>query len=212
MPEDDLIRRYQSALAPTAPAIDQQALWFEAGRASVTRRGPARWLQAYSIVATATAASLAGVIALEAPPTAPEAQQVAAAPIPNFEDELTERMPEAAAPESALEPLVERPEPATPPAWLAWLVPDRPAPADSYVALRDRVLREGMLPAPRVYEASLRSGPPIDWTTPERDLTARGLLEELLPPTGQAPPPPIDEPAGDQPEASHPTNNRGGLA
>ncbi|MEQ8848339.1 hypothetical protein [Botrimarina sp.] len=227
MSNDELIRRYQSELRLAPPAINERTLWFEAGRASVAPKRSGRWLRAYATIATATAASLAGVIVLEPAVPSADSQQLAVAPPAPVGGGAPAREAPAEPPVSPPTPRPPEPlrrQPAAPPAWLAWLSPSRPAPPpDSYVALRDRALRAGLDPSPRVFEASLREGTPgeespadgssSDWAPPKRDITARGMLEELLPPDMPVPPPPApDQPPASGPEASQPTSDQGGLA
>lgn len=190
-PYEALADRYRQALRPTPPAIDQQALWFEAGRASVRPARSGWLLKAYSGAATAVAASLALVVlASQQPPDAGVARsQLEAA---------AETQPELAllvapSPRDALAGSPPLPKSdATPRLWAA-LFPPQEVDPNSYLANRDRALRGDLNPLSRdpvsrlFPQAESRVGG--DPAEPSPPATRQRLLDEYLPHRNLATPP-----------------------
>lgn len=163
-PNDDLIARYRGAFDPAPPAIDERALWYEAGRAAATRPRGGWLLPAYSGAMTALAASLgwALLVPLEAetnvaPVAAPPTIVATPAPV------------EAIA--------VESNDPAPSPPLTPWakLFPVTNVGTNTYAARQQRMLRED-------FDDDL--GPPLsgaDDFEPAPPATRERLLEEFLP-------------------------------
>ncbi len=189
-PHEALAERYRQSLTPIPPAIDQQTLWFEAGRASVATRRSGRLLKVYSGAMTALAASLALVMSRQDDLALANRN---ASPTPAVVTD-TSRVEPPAAPVDAVPAADEADsqEP-SPGLWATWF-PPRPSDPNSYLARRERALRGDL-------DSLSRSFTRVDYPDsdtviePAPPATRQRLLEEYLPDRNRRPPsPPADDP------------------
>lgn len=179
----ELIDRYRNALQPQAPAIDQQAIWFEAGRAAERAKRRGGWQRVYSGTMTALAASLAFVLVSNQPTEVPQSEQGEPTTQVVGVDETPTTPPTnvAGSPSSPSEPVEASDE--VPDLWRAWF-PTPQVDPNSYFARRDRAMAGDLTAFSRSLsrveyqqDESFDDEPYI----PSSPATQRELLEEYLP-------------------------------